>query len=180
MERGDEGPIVKEQSSGASIRNGIKILIVAVLLIVMIRMFLLTPYKVEGLSMEPTLHDQEKILVTPAHWEASFRRGEIVVIKGDGSERYVKRVIGLPGDKIEIKDKDLYINDKKWKEAYLDGVSTDDFNAILVPERCYFVMGDNRTVSYDSRNGLGFIEEERIVGKGKYVFYPFQDMRVIQ
>ena len=99
MERGDEGQIVKEQSSGARIWSGIKIFIVSVLLIVMIRMFLLTPYKVEGLSMEPTLHNLEKILVTPARWEASFRRGEIVVIKGDGYERYVKRVIGLPGDK---------------------------------------------------------------------------------
>ncbi|PQD95771.1 signal peptidase I [Pradoshia eiseniae] len=172
--------MVKEQGSGASIWSGIKILIASVLLIVMIRMFLLTPYKVEGLSMEPTLHDQEKILVTPVRWEASYRRGEIVVIKGDGYERYVKRVIGLPGDKIEVKGEDLYINDKKWNEAYLDGVSTDDFSATLVPEHCYFVMGDNRTVSMDSRNGLGFIEEERIIGKGKYVFYPFQDMREIQ
>ena len=152
----------------------------AVLLIVIIRTYLLTPYKVEGLSMEPTLHHQEKILVTPSHGDASFRRGEIVVIKGEGYERYVKRVIGVPGDKVEVKNGQLYINDQHWKEAYINDSETGDFSTVLVPEKSYFVMGDNRIVSMDSRNGLGFVGEDQIIGKGKYVFYPFRNMRQIR
>ena len=130
--------------------------------------------------MEPTLHHQERILVTPSIGDAAFSRGEIVVIKGNGYERYVKRVIGLPGDKVEVKENELYINDEKWTEAYLNETGTGNLSPILVPEQSYFVMGDNRMVSMDSRNGLGFIHEDRIIGKGKVVFYPFRNMRVIQ
>lgn len=155
-------------------------LTVAILLVMIIRTYVLTPYKVEGHSMEPSLHHQENILVKPNMEKASINRGDIVVIKGDGNERYVKRVIGLPGDKVEVKQEQLFINDKKCAELYLGDAVTSDFSPILVPAHCYFVMGDNREVSLDSRNGLGFIPEERMIGKGKYVFYPFENMRVIQ
>ena len=132
--------------------------------------------------MEPTLHNQERILVSRSLTEKKYNRGDIVIIKGDSNEKYIKRIIGVAGDKIEVKNNILYINDAQRKERYLnknqvDEKSIGDFKPILIPENEYFVMGDNRVVSMDSRNGLGLINQDQVIGKGKYVFYPFAELR---
>nr|WP_254654677.1 MULTISPECIES: signal peptidase I [unclassified Bacillus (in: firmicutes)] len=165
----------------------LKSILIIVAVIMLIRTFLFTPYKVEGVSMEPTLRNQERILVSKSLVEKKYNRGDIVIIKGDNSEMFIKRIIGVAGDKIEVKNNILYINDVQKKERYLDKnrqetheegeKSNGDFEAILIPENEYFVMGDNRLVSMDSRNGLGLIKQDQVIGQGKYVFYPFTDLR---
>ncbi|CRK82052.1 signal peptidase I [Neobacillus massiliamazoniensis] len=151
-----------------------------------VRTFLFSPYIVEGASMEPTLHNQEKIMVNKFNLTDRFNRGEIIIIKGK-EENYVKRIIGLPGDKVEVKNDKLYINGVFFEESYLSqnrklaeqmgSKLTGDFGPITVPKNKFFVMGDNRLYSKDSRNGLGYIQKEDIVGQSEFVFFPFSDIR---
>lgn len=166
-----------------------KSLLIALGIAFVIRSFLISPYIVEGASMEPTLHDQEKVIVNKLNFTGNFDRGEIVIIKGK-TKNYVKRIIGLPGDRIEVKNDVLHVNGVICKEPYLSknreiakqmgSRLTGDYGPITVPKNKYFVMGDNRLVSKDSRNGLGFIDKKRIVGKGELVFYPVSDFRNVK
>jgi signal peptidase I len=160
-----------------------KALLFAIGIAFIVRSFFFAPYIVEGASMEPTLHDQEKIFVKKT---SHFNRGDIIIIKGK-DENYVKRVIGFPGDKIVMKNDQLFINDVLVKESYLaqnrkfakqiGNQLTGDFGPITVPQDKYFVMGDNRLYSMDSRNGLGFIQKSQIVGQTEFVFFPFTHIR---
>jgi len=163
-----------------------KTLIVALGIAFVIKTFLFAPYIVDGESMEPTLHDHEKIFVNKFNFNDHFNRGDIVIIKGK-EKNYVKRVIGLPGDTIEVKKDQLFINGVLSKEPYLShnlklakemgNQLTDDFGPIKVPNNKYFVMGDNRLFSMDSRNGLGLILKEDIVGQSEFVIFPFSQIR---
>src|SRR5699024_876701 len=104
-------------------------------------------------------------------------RGDIVIIQHP-EKNYVKRVIGLPHETVEMRDHVLYINGVKQEDAYVDDFETKltgNFGPITVPEDHYFVMGDNRAISMDSRNGLGFIHRSDIIGKSEFVIYPFQE-----
>lgn len=167
------------------IASWLKSLLIAFGIALVIRVFLFSPYYVEGASMDPTLHDEEKIFVNKFE---ELNRGDIVIIRGD-EKNYVKRLIGFPGDELEMKNDQLYINGQQWNEDYLDenreaaeGIVsklTGDFGPITVPSDHYYVMGDNRLVSLDSRNGLGFIEKERIIGVSEFVWYPFTSMRKV-
>ncbi|MFD1706149.1 signal peptidase I [Siminovitchia sediminis] len=168
----------------------------ALALVFVIRTFLFSPMVVDGASMEPTLHDHERIIVSKTvSWTGDVQRGDIVIIKGDETKtNYVKRVIGLPGDQITMEDDQLFINGEPTEEPYLrdhkkaaqqQGVKlTQDFGPLIVPENCYFVMGDNRFNSIDSRMqfglSLGFIERDRIIGKSKFVLFPFKNMRLTE
>ncbi|AFI26957.1 signal peptidase I [Bacillus stercoris] len=163
-------------------------IVVIAALIFTIRLVFFKPFLVEGQSMAPTIRDSERILVDKAvKWTGGFHRGDIIVIHDKMSGRsFVKRLIGLPGDSIKMKNDQLYINDKKVEEPYLKeqkqeveksgGTLTGDFE-VEVPSGKYFVMGDNRLNSLDSRNGMGMPSEEDIIGTESLVFYPFGEMR---
>ncbi len=157
--------------------------------------FLIAPMIVDGASMEPTLHDRERIFVSKTiTWTSEkIQRGEIVIIKDPQiNKNYVKRVIGLPEEVIEMKNDQLFINGKRIDEPYLQeskdnahrqGMNlTEDFGPIHIPKNHYFVMGDNRLRSIDSRNSdgftLGFINSDRIIGKSKLVFFPPKNTRL--
>jgi signal peptidase I len=173
----------------AELKSWIISLSIAVAIVFIVRTFLFAPYIVEGASMEPTLHNQEKIFVNKLTALTGFDRGEIVIIKGS-EDNYVKRIIGLPGDKVEMNNDQLFVNGELIKESYLAynrevaeqmGINlTDDFELVTVPQNQYFVMGDNRLVSMDSRNGLGLIEEDRIVGSPEFVYFPFKEIRTVE
>lgn len=162
---------------------------VAVLLAFSIRMFIFEPYVVDGDSMDPTLQNSEKLFVNKIiHYIGKFDRGDIVIINGeDNKEHYVKRIIGLPGDTVEVTNDVLYVNGKETKEPYLDERKreaeesgfqlTNDFEEVKVPAGKYFVMGDNRQVSMDSRTGLGLIETDRVIGKSEFVMLPLNKIR---
>lgn len=186
------GSVLTEEKSTKkknSLFEWVKAIIIAVLLALLIRAFLFEPYLVEGTSMDPTLHDGERLFVyKTVKYVGEFKRGDIVIIDGDEKNvHYVKRLIGLPGDTVQMKDDTLYINGKKVSEPYLSenrkeaeavGVKlTGDFGPVKVPEGKYFVMGDNRQRSMDSRNGLGLIDKKRVAGTSQFVFFPFNEIR---
>src|SRR5699024_9079870 len=96
-------------------------------------------------------------------------------------KNYVKRVIVLPNETIEVKDHTLYIDDNKQSESFVDTFDTEvtgNFGPIELPEDHYFVMGDNRPISKDSSNGLGFIERRTIICKSEFIIYPFYEWQV--
>jgi signal peptidase I len=149
---------------------------------------------VNGLSMMPTLHDHDRMIVNKLSYKIGEpKRFDIIVFHAEEDKDYIKRVIGLPGDRIEYKNDTLYVNGKAYKEPYLDdykkqvidGPLTEPFTLEeitgkeTVPEGYLFVMGDNRRYSKDSRH-IGFIPMDKVVGKTNIVYWPLTDIRVVQ
>ena len=150
--------------------------IIIILVVLFIKAFIVTPIKVNGESMYPTLEEGDiMILNKTAYYFNKPKRFDIVVV--DMPDEYlIKRVIGLPGEHIEYKDNTLYVDGKKVKENFKHGV-TDDFNieelgSDTIPENSYLVMGDNRENSLDSRE-LGFIREDQLLGRTSLIILPF-------
>ncbi|MCH5166385.1 MAG: signal peptidase I [Erysipelotrichales bacterium] len=164
--------------------------IIIIFFVVIIRLFIATPVKVNGSSMEPNLKNGDTMILYKLTKKIKgIKRFDIVVIQTD-SGKLIKRVIGLPGDKVAYKiekdeeDKEigvLYINGEKVKEDFISekvklNTCHDSWeiceSEITVPKGEYFVMGDNRTVSKDSRM-IGTIEEDKILGTTEIVIFPF-------
>lgn len=122
--------------------------------------------KVEGKSMQPTFHDGDKLLTLKCK---EYNRGDIVVFDTHSDGTYIKRIIGLPGDTIEIKHGSLYINGDEQYEDYLIVQYTENgemYGKVTLPTNKYFVLGDNREVSDDSRySNVGLVDLNDIVGK---------------
>ncbi|MDX8345810.1 MULTISPECIES: signal peptidase I [Rossellomorea] len=167
-----------------------KAMVIAVVIVFTVRAFLFTPIVVDGASMNTTLQDHERMIVSKLREPERF---DIVVFHANEKQDYIKRVIGLPGDKIEFKKDTLYVNGKAYKEPYLDkqkkninGDLTRPFKLedtavgqATVPEGHLFVMGDNRRNSTDSRQ-IGAIPIDEVVGTTNVVFYPISDIRIIE
>lgn len=172
----------KRKSLGREIFGWLKVLAAALILALIIRQFVFVLVWVEGSSMEPTLMNQERIIVT--RYDYIFgdpQRQDIIICHfpdGDDKDNYVKRVIGLPGEKIRIDDGTVYINGEALEEPYIVYEKIQDMDEITIPENMYFVMGDNRFNSRDSRV-VGLIERSQIQGHVRYVFYPFEDRRSV-
>ncbi|MBR2833564.1 MAG: signal peptidase I [Bacilli bacterium] len=148
--------------------------IIIVVVVVLIRSFIVTPVKVDGSSMVPTLSNNEILILKK--YDHSFERFDIVVFDYKNS-RLIKRVIGLPGDYVEYKDDKLFINGKYVKESFIRNSETadfklDDIELNRISKGCYFVMGDNRNNSTDSRI-IGEICEEDIKGSTNFIIFPF-------
>ncbi len=172
----------------------IKALVIAFLLAALIRFVLFTPIVVDGESMMPTLESGERMIVNKLNYKVGdIQRFDIVVFHAPEKKDYIKRVIGVPGDTLEYKNDQLYINDKKVNETYLQdyknqivdgGTLTEDFSLLdytgkkIIPKGYYFVMGDNRRNSKDSRH-IGLVSEEKIVGKASVVFWPIENFGTI-
>jgi signal peptidase I len=163
-----------------------KALGIAILIAVSIRVLLFAPIVVDGVSMIPTLEDREKLIVNKAIFFISEpKRGDIIVFHATEDKNWIKRVIGEPGDTVEVRDDTLYINDEKVDEPYLDvsktlasGILTNDFYA-EVPEDHIFVMGDNRQNSKDSRI-IGPIPIDSVFGRAEFVFWPITGFRWVE
>ena len=145
-------------------------------LIIASRIYLWAPVKVDGHSMDPTLADSEYLLVVN---HLSIDRFDIVVASekdDDGKTKdIVKRVIGLPGDKVEIKDGKVYINDSETPldDSFVSETPLGSFGPYEVPENCYFMMGDNRNNSKDSRYWQNtYVQFDQIVGKAEIRYFP--------
>ncbi|MBQ7136881.1 MAG: signal peptidase I [Bacilli bacterium] len=155
---------------------------VAIIVVVLfIKSYIICPVQVNGSSMDSTLKSGDIMILNKLQYKRhGVERFDIVVIKSHGT-KIIKRIIGLPGDSIEFIDNKLYINGKNYKEPYLDkGTATYDFNLDellernTVPENSYFVLGDNREESLDSRSiEVGFVHEDDIEGIAKLTIFPF-------
>lgn len=165
----------------------IKALAIAIVLAFVIRSFLFAPFVVDGTSMMPTLHDRERLIVTKLiYFIQDPEPGDIIVFHATQERDYIKRVIGIAGDKLEMKDDQLYINDQPVEEPYLDEYKkqaqaegfplTGDFGPIEVPEGEIFVMGDNRRNSKDSRM-IGTVPLASVVGRADVIFWPIDQFR---
>lgn len=156
----------------------LKAIVIAIALAFILRTFFFATSIVEGASMDPTLQNGERVMFNKIiYYIDEPEHGDIVIIERP-VKSYVKRIIGQPGDTVEIRNHTLYINGEEQKQKYLNENAirgTRDYGPVQVPEGKYFVMGDNRAISKDSRNGLGFINEEEIIGRTELIIYPFNE-----
>lgn len=153
-----------------------KWIIFAVVVVILINKFWFSAFIVDGESMEPNMHDKEVALLQVSSYNFSDpKRGDAVVVRypGDPDHRkYVKRVIGLPNEKLEIKNDRVYINDKLLEEFYLAfDLPTQPGSIYQLSSNQYFLMGDNRPFSNDSRY-FGAVEKRFIVGRATMVIFP--------
>jgi len=159
-------------------------IIVAVALVLVIHNYIGQLVRVDGASMQPTLYTDQRVLVTKIpYWnDENIERGDIVITKFPGSrENFVKRIIALPGDRIRVTDGVLYINDIVIDEPYIKEKMYSDYTETTVPEGYYFVMGDNRNNSKDSRSSaVGALPREMIQGRAYAILWPFVDFKVIE
>ena len=144
--------------------------VIIIMVVILIRTFIGTPVRVNGTSMVPTLKEGEVLYLNKL--DKSFDQEDIVVIdkKVEGSA-IIKRIIGMPNDKIKCINGVIFINDEKYEDNFGSG-ETSDFDEITLGDDEYFVLGNNRIVSKDSRI-LGPIKEKYIEGTTRVVLYPF-------
>lgn len=157
-------------------------ILIAVILIV----FIYQPVKVEGTSMMPTLTDQERIFINKFTYHyglGEIRRGDMVVFwyPLDTSKSYIKRIIGVPGDLVRIDEGEVYVNGKPLEEDYVPDVNRDriSWGPKKVPPDDYFVLGDHRNSSNDSRT-WGWVDRKYIYGKAVFVYWPLDKMGVLK
>lgn len=144
--------------------------LIIILVVVTFRTFIITPIMVSGESMVPTLEGGELMLLKK--YDTDYKRFDIVVVnKNVEGDNLIKRVIGLPGETIRYKNNHLYINDKIVEDIHAYG-DTNNFQEIILGKDEYFLMGDNREISLDSR-ALGIIKKQEIEGTVGIVLFPF-------
>jgi signal peptidase I len=164
----------------AQLRLWLRDLTIALILAVFVIIFLYQPVKVEGTSMLPQLQDQERIFINKFVYRLEpIERGDIVVFHfpRDTSKSYIKRVIGVAGDRIRIVDGEVYLNGQPLIESYVPADYADhkSFPEITVPADSYFVLGDHRSMSNDSRE-FGTVERPYIYGKAVFVYWPMEKL----
>jgi signal peptidase I len=150
----------------------------------MIITFLYQPVRVEGTSMLPELRDQDRLFINKfAYHFESISRGDVVVFHypRDPSKSYIKRIIALPGDSLDIYEGRVYVNGKRIAEPYVPRRYQDErsLTQMVIPPNEYFVMGDHRSISSDSRD-FGPVERDLIYGKAAFVYWPADNMGVIR
>ncbi|MGB6975053.1 MAG: signal peptidase I [Terracidiphilus sp.] len=145
--------------------------------------FLYQPVRVEGTSMLPRLENRDRLFINKFVYHiASIHRDDVVVFHYPRNpvESYIKRVIALPGDRVRIDQGKVWLNDRLLQEPYVPAMyrDTGSMAAMVVPPDCYFVMGDHRSMSYDSRD-FGVVRRDLIYGKADFVYWPAKDAGVV-
>ncbi len=165
---------IKKDAKRNETRNWIISLVVALTIALLLRLFVFEFISVSGPSMQPTLYSNEYVFMEKVtYWFDKPAYGDVVICKFPSSTAtYVKRVIGVAGDVLEVKDGTLYINGKEDK-TYFSGYIEDTLPPTVVPDNCVFVMGDNRNQSMDSRfDTVGPIKNNMVLGKALFVIWP--------
>lgn len=151
--------------------------IIIIILVLLIKHYIITPIKVNGNSMNNTLKDKDIMILDKISYRfQEIKRFDIVVVK-KGNDYLIKRVIGLPGETVEYNNNKLYINGKNIDEKFIHEKTNDFIMEEKIPDDCYFVVGDNRPVSNDSRY-IGVINKKDILGKTSLVIFPFSRIGV--
>lgn len=160
--------------------------ILTIVVVIFIVMYVATVQQIVGPSMDPTYKDQDIVILNKLHYRLfEIKRFDVVSLKYDGSKYLIKRVIGLPGDKVEYKNNNLFINNKMIEEEFLEeNVITEDFSLTSlgyekIPEDMYLVLGDNRENSLDSRE-IGLIKAEDILGKISLRIWPINKFGIVK
>lgn len=166
------------------IKEWVLSIIIAALVAFIIKGFLIDIIQVSGTSMLPNLNDRDRLVIEKVSlYTHKYERGEIVIFKPNNETKdiYIKRIIGLPGDKVEIKDGRVYVNNKKLNESYLKSdiytaADANQYSNLIVPPDCLYVLGDNRAVSEDSRY-IGPVPIENVRGHAVLRVYPFNHLK---
>jgi signal peptidase I len=181
----------------SKLREYCEAILLAILIAVFVRTFVIQAYKIPSGSMKPTLQIGDHLLVSKFNYGIKLpflrttliptgtpRRGDIIVFiyPEDRSKDFIKRLVGLPGDTIEIRDKQIILNGQPWSDGhgvYIDNMilpravqPRDNFGPAVVPPDAFFVLGDNRDESYDSRY-WGFVNEKDILGKALVIYWSW-------
>jgi len=169
-------PAAKHNSIGLWLRDLIFSAAVSLLII----LFLYQPVRVEGTSMAPRLEDHDRLFINKFVYHiTSIERGDVVVFHypRDPAKSYIKRVIALPGDRLRIDHGQVWVNGNELTENYVPGLYRDSksYAEIVVPEDSYFMMGDHRSISSDSRE-FGPVERDLIYGKAVFIYWPAKDV----
>jgi signal peptidase I len=180
-----------ESSSRASgfklafeVKSWFRDILLAFAIAIFIVIFVVQPVKVEGTSMQPRLVDQERIFVNRFIYRfQDIHRGDVVVFwyPRDHSKSFIKRVMGVPGDKVEIRSGSVYVNGTRLDEPYLNPAfkGYKSFPPVLVPLGQYFVLGDHRDSSNDSRS-WGFVNHDLIYGKAIFSYWPVSRVGLVE
>lgn len=166
----------------------IEVLVFAIAIFLFMYLLIMQPHRIKGTSMEPNFHDGEYLLSDKISYRfREPKRGEVIVFKSPSSkeEEFIKRIIGLPGETIGLKEGKYTINGKEIEEEYLPpnlktngGNFLSENETITIPENHYFVSGDNRQVSSDSRT-WGFVSKEKITGRAWFIYWPPESIGII-
>ena len=167
-----------------AMRSWLRDMVISVLVSAFIIMFLYQPVRVEGTSMLPMLEDQDRLFVNKlAYRMGEIHRGDVVVFlyPRDHTKSYIKRVIALPGDRLRIEQGQVYVNGKDVAEDYVPARFTDSRSQpeTMLPPNDYWVMGDHRSISSDSRD-FGPVDRQLIYGKAAFVYWPMDQAGVVR
>lgn len=182
---GEPAPIAvpKAAPAGSGLGLWLRDLVISAAASVLMITFLYQPVRVEGTSMLPRLEDRDRLFINKFvyHIEA-IERGDVVVFHypRDPEKSYIKRVIALPGDRISIDQGNVWVNGKQLYEPYVPAQYRDSRSMpeMIVPPDCYFMMGDHRSISSDSRE-FGPVERSLIYGKAAFIYWPARDVGVV-
>ena len=158
--------------------------IIVIVIVLLLFIFVVGIEQVVGPSMEPTLKQGNVVIVNKLTYRLhEIQRNDVVIIIKE-DKHMVKRIVGLPGEKVEYKDNYVYVDGKKYQEKFIDGVNTDDFSISdlgydVIPDDMYLVLGDNRENSRDSRS-FGLVEKENIIGKVWIRIFPFNKINFVK
>ena len=173
-----------EPSRGNGLGLWLRDIVISAAVSVLIITFLYQPVRVEGTSMLPRLEDHDRLFINKFVYRiSSIHRGDVVVFHypRDPEKSYIKRVIALPGDRVFIDRGRVYLNGKALHESYVpeEFRDTRSMAEMVVPEDTYFMMGDHRSISSDSRE-FGPVDRDLIYGKAVFVYWPTKDAGVVE
>ncbi|HSW40522.1 MAG TPA: signal peptidase I [Acidobacteriota bacterium] len=176
----------EKPASGQSfeVRSWFRDILAAIAVAVFIVIFVVQPVKVEGTSMQPQLIDQERIFVNRFIYQfTDISRGDVVVFwyPRDRNKSFIKRVMGVPGDEIEIRNGLVFVNGQVTNEPYIKPEFRDfrSFRKVVVPTGHYYVLGDHRNSSNDSRN-WGLVDQRLIYGKAFFSYWPVDQAGIVK
>jgi signal peptidase I len=166
------------------LRSWSRDILIALAIAIFIVIFVVQPVKVEGTSMQPHLSDQDRIFVNRFIYRfTGVHRGDVVVFgyPKDRNKSFIKRVLGIPGDEVEIREGVVYVNGARIQEPYLSPKYRDfrSFPKVAVPRGQYFVLGDHRNSSNDSRH-WGFVAQDLIYGKAVFSYWPITHLGLVE
>ncbi len=167
---------------GSLTRDVIGTIVPAVLIALLIHVFLAQATRVYGQSMQPNLHSNERLVVEKLSYRFHGpRRGDVIVLHdpSGGSELLIKRVIGLPGERVTVADGQVFIDGEALDEPYLDQETEGSGRSWLVPPLHVFVMGDNRQASRDSRS-FGTVALDQIIGRALFRYWPLDQIGILR